>query len=71
MVTEQYFRAKGFNTITNEFNLLSRTSKFKIYNDIISLMTGQQKLEQFKDAVKILEDTDHSIENPDLFIYNL
>jgi hypothetical protein len=70
-LTEQYFRDKGFYTITNEFNLLSKTSKFKRYNDIISLMTGQQKLQQFKDAVKILEDTDYSIENPDLFIFNL
>ncbi|WML58647.1 hypothetical protein [Neobacillus sp. PS2-9] len=70
-VTEQYFRDKGFYTITNEFNLLSRTSKFKRYNDIISLMTGQEKLNQFKDAVKILVETDYSIENPDMFIFNL
>ncbi|MEO2077403.1 MAG: hypothetical protein ABGX20_18880 [Bacillus sp. (in: firmicutes)] len=70
-LTEQYYRDKGFYTLTNEFNLLSRTSKFKRYNDIISLMTGQHKLQLFKDAVKLLDDTDYSIENPDLFIYNL
>lgn len=70
-MAEKYFRDKGFYTITNEFNLLSKTSKFKRYNDIISLMTSQQKLQKFKDAVKILGETDHSIENPDMFVYNL
>lgn len=70
-MAERYFRDKGFYTITNEFNLLSKGSKFKRYNDIISLMTCQQKLQEFKDGVKILGETDCPIENLDLFVYNL
>ncbi|MGE8207473.1 hypothetical protein ACQKP0_23590 [Heyndrickxia sp. NPDC080065] len=70
-MAEKFFRDKGLYTITNEFNLLSKTSKFKRYNDIISLMTSQQKLQKFKDAGKILGETDYSIENPDMFVYNL
>lgn len=70
-MAERHFRDKGFYTITNEFNLLSKTSKFKMYNDIISLMTSKQNLQKFKEAVKTLGDTNYSIENPDMFVYNL
>jgi hypothetical protein len=70
-MTDRYFRDKGFYTITNEFKLLSKTSKFKRYNDIISLMANRQKLQEFKDAVRLLEGTDFSIENLDMFVYNL
>lgn len=70
-MAERYFRNKGYYAITNEFNLLSKTSKFKRYNDIISLMTSRQKLQEFKEAVKGLGETEHSIENPDMFVYNL
>lgn len=70
-MAEKYFREKGFYTITNEFNLLSKTSKFKKYNEIISIMTGQQKIKEFKEAVKSLLDRSDPIENPDLFVYNL
>lgn len=70
-MAERYFSDKGFYTITNEFNLLSKTSKFKRYNDIISIMTNQQKLQEFKDVVQLLEETNYPIENLDMFVYNL
>jgi hypothetical protein len=70
-MSEQYFRDKGYYTLTNEFNLLSKTSKFKRYNDIVGVIIGQPKLQEFKEVVRLWGDQGFTIENPDLFVYNL
>ncbi|MBY6270165.1 hypothetical protein [Parageobacillus thermoglucosidasius] len=68
---EQHFRQQGFYVINNEFNLLSKHSKFERYNQIIKLMIHEPGLNLFLDAVQRLTSQGYSIENPDLFVYNL
>lgn len=68
---EQHFRQQGFYVINNEFNLLSKYSKFERYNQIIKLMIHEPGSNLFLDAVQRLTSQGYSIENPDLFVYNL
>ncbi|MCT8139957.1 hypothetical protein H1D32_21000 [Anaerobacillus sp. CMMVII] len=70
-VAEKYFRNHGYYVLTNEFNLLSKTSKYERYNKIISTMVNTDKIKQFKEAVQHLIQQGISIENPDLFVFNL
>lgn len=70
-MADRYFRDKGYYTITNEFNLLSNTSKFRKYNEIIAAMIDPQKLLKFKSMVHTLTNKNYPIENPDMFVYNL
>lgn len=70
-MAEKHFRDKGYYTITDEFNLLSKSSKFKRYNDIIHLMSDHQRLKRFKSAARLSGAEGCTIENPDMFVYDL
>ncbi|MGS2778644.1 hypothetical protein ACVBAX_14850 [Robertmurraya sp. GLU-23] len=48
------FRNKGYYVINDEFDLFSKTSKYKIYNDIISVIIGKEKVELFEKVAKDL-----------------
>jgi hypothetical protein len=68
---EQYFRGQGHYVNNNEFNLLSKKSKFEPYNQSIISILGSEKIEKFRFGVhKIIKQGFH-IENPDLFVFNL
>lgn len=69
--SEQYFREQGNYVFSNEFNLLSKTSKFDRYNRMIGSLVGHEKLLSFKRGAQQLNDVGCAIENPDLFVYNL
>lgn len=69
-MAESYFRDNGYYVFSNEFNLLSKKSKFRRYNQMIETLIPPSRLQAFKEVLpKILEN--YSIENPDLFVYNL
>lgn len=68
---EQFFYQQGFYVINKSFNLLSKHSKFDRYNRIIKLMIYEPGLILFNQSVQKLLEQGYSIENPDLFVYNL
>ncbi|WP_223592414.1 hypothetical protein [Neobacillus bataviensis] len=69
--TEQYFREQGFYAINNEFNLLSKKSKFDPYNQYIASLIGKTKIDSFQTNAQRLIQQGNSIENPDLFVFIL
>jgi hypothetical protein len=69
-MVERYFRENGYYVFSNEFNLLSKKSKFRRYNQMIETLISPSQLQAFKRVLpNILEN--YRIENPDLFVYNL
>lgn len=69
-MAERYFRDDGCYVFSNEFDLLSKKSKFRRYNQMIETLIPPSRLQAFKEVLPyILEN--YSIENPDLFVYNL
>lgn len=69
-MAERYFRDNGYYVFSNEFNLLSKKSKYRRYNQMIETLIPPSQLQSFKEVLpNILEY--YSIENPDLFVYNL
>lgn len=70
-IAERYFREIGYYVFTNEFNLLSKTSKFSRYNKMIETMVSKEQLNSFKEALKTLLQNEYTVENPDLFVFNL
>ncbi|WP_042458853.1 hypothetical protein [Neobacillus dielmonensis] len=69
-MAERYFRSLGYYVINNEFDLFSKTSKYKRYNDLIKMMVGNDKYESFSQKGKTLYDQGYKIENLDLFVFN-
>lgn len=69
-LAEEFFRNKGYYVINDEFDLFSKTSKYKIYNEIISLIVGKEKVELFGKISRDLHKKGYKIENIDLFIYD-
>ncbi len=69
-IAEKYFRDNGYYVFSNEFDLLSKKSKYRRYNQMIETLIPPSRLQAFKEVLpNILEN--YSIENPDLFVYNL
>ncbi|MCM3574180.1 hypothetical protein M3172_13370 [Mesobacillus subterraneus] len=68
---EQYFRSHGYHVFTDEFNFLSQKSMFDPYNRMIATLIDQERIAAFKQEVARLIEGNVSIENPDLFVYNL
>ena len=66
----QFFRNKGYYVINDEFDLFSKTSKYKIYNDIISLIVGKEKVEPYGKVARDLHKEGYKTENIDLFVFN-
>lgn len=69
-LAEAYFRNKGYYIINNEFDLFSKKSKYRTYNDIIALMIGKERIDTFKKVTNSLYQKGYKTENIDLFIYN-
>jgi len=69
-LAEEFFRNKGYYVINDEFDLFSKNSKYKVYNDIISLIVGKDKVETFRKVARELYGEGYKIENVDLFIFN-
>ncbi|MEH7110681.1 hypothetical protein, partial [Bacillus sp. JJ1764] len=69
-LAEEFFRKKGYYVINNEFDLFSKTSKYKLYNDIITLIIGKEKMDLFKKVASDLYEKGYKIENVDLFIFD-
>ena len=70
MVSRKYFRNKGYYVINDEFDLFSNTSKYKVYNDIISLIVGEEKINNFRKVSGYLYEENYKIENIDLFVFD-
>ena len=70
-ISEQFFRNKGYHVFANEFDLLSAKSKFGRYNDMITSIIGDYRISSFKEAILGMLKNGNSLENPDLFVYNL
>lgn len=70
-IAERYFRDKGYYVLTNEFDLISKVSKFHKFNKIIETMVSKEQLDNFKTCVNTSIQNGYSVENIDLFIYNL
>ena len=70
-MVERYFRDKGYYVFTNEFDLISKASKFHKFNKMIETMFSKEQLDNFKTCVNINNQNGYSVENIDLFIYNL
>lgn len=70
-MAERYFRDKGYYVLTNEFDLISKVSKFHKFNKIIETMVSKEELDNFKSCVNTSIQNGYSVENIDLFIYNL
>lgn len=70
-MAEKYFRNQGYYVFTNDFNLLSKTSKFSRYNKMIDTLIPPGNLKEFKEIVQQLTKEGYSIENPDLLVFNL
>ncbi|UYZ21674.1 hypothetical protein [Mesobacillus jeotgali] len=68
---EQYFRSHGYHVFTDEFNFLSKKSMFDPYNRMIATLIDHERISAFKQEVTRLIEGNVSIENPDLFVYNL
>lgn len=68
---EQYFRRQGYYVNNNEFNLLSKKSKFERYNQSILSVIGMEKMDKFRFGVQKIMRQGFHIENPDLFVFNL
>jgi hypothetical protein len=68
---EQYFRKQGYYVFNNNFNLLSKKSKFERFNHCILSVIGSSKLDAFQKAIHELIKEGYSIENPDLFVFDL
>lgn len=68
---EQYFRRHGFYVFNNEFNLLSQKSKFERYNQCIFSVINSSKVDEFQKTARNMISQGFSIENPDLFVFNL
>jgi hypothetical protein len=69
-VAENYFRRKGYYVINDEFDLYSKTSKYKVYNDIITNIVGKEKMLEFQRVIRQLYKTGYKSENVDLFVFN-
>ncbi|MEH7075146.1 hypothetical protein [Neobacillus drentensis] len=68
---EQYFRNQGCYVLNTQFNLLSKKSKFDRFNHCISSLIGPSKVEKFKRTVQDFIQQGYTIENPDLFVFNM
>ncbi|MEH7114600.1 hypothetical protein V7124_19870 [Neobacillus niacini] len=68
---EQYFRQHGYYVFNNDFNLLSKKSKFERFNQCILSMIDSSKIKTFQKTVQELIKEGYSIENPDLFVFSL
>jgi hypothetical protein len=69
-IAEKYFRSLGYYLINDEFDLFSKTSKYKRYNEIIKNIISKEKVELFsKQALKNYKNG-IKIENLDLFVFN-
>ncbi len=70
-MAERYFRDKGYYVFTNEFNLISKASKFHKFNRMIETIVSEEQFDNFKTCANISIQNGYSVENIDLFIYNL
>lgn len=68
---EQYFRGQGYYVNNNEYNLLSKTTKYERYNESIISIIGTENIEKFRFGVHKISRQNYYIENPSLFVYNL
>lgn len=68
---EQYFRSHGYHVFTDEFNFLSKKSMFDPYNRMIATLIDHERITAFEQEVDQLIERNVSIENPDMFVYNL
>jgi hypothetical protein len=67
---EQYFRSKGYYVINDEYDLFSKRSKYKVYNEIIVQIVGKDKAETFRKAIRYLNKQGYKTENLDLFVFD-
>jgi hypothetical protein len=70
-MAERYFRDNGLYIFTNDFDLLSISSKYLRYNMMIETMIPPRKLQTFKEVLQVITEKKYAIENPDLFVFNL
>ncbi|HNW05320.1 MAG TPA: hypothetical protein PKI76_08090 [Oscillospiraceae bacterium] len=68
---EIYFRKNGYFVFTNDFDLLSKDSKYKRFNKMIETLIIPAKLHAFKEACQEAMQQGYKIENPDLFVFNI
>ena len=69
-VAEKYFRDRG-NYVFTDFDILSKSSKYTRYNNMIKTLISQEQENKFKEALEEALRKGYKIENPDLFVYNL
>lgn len=70
-MSERYLRNQGYYVFSNDFDFISKTSKFDRFNKMIETMLSQEELSDFKNNVNINRQKGYSVENIDLFVYDL
>jgi hypothetical protein len=67
---EQYFNNNGFKVIRNDFNIISKKSKFKENNQVIASIFGDERVLSFGNVARRFYQNGLKIENVDLFVFN-
>lgn len=70
-MAEKYLRNQGYYIFSNDFNLISKNTKFTRINNMIETMIGKEEIDNFKRALSISIEKGYSVENVDLFVYSL
>ncbi len=70
-MAERFFRENGYLVFANNFDLVSKKSKYHRFTKMIETLVTPMRLQSFKEAIQGLDSRGYSVENPDLFILNL
>lgn len=69
-IAERYLRNKGYYIFSNDFNFISKTSKFFRFNKMIETMFSREQLDNFKAIINLNQENKLPVENIDLFVYD-
>lgn len=70
-MAERYLRNQGYYIFSNDFDFISKKTKFERFNKMIETMFSEEQLSDFKTNANINSQNGYSVENIDLFVYDL
>jgi Holliday junction resolvase-like predicted endonuclease len=69
-MAEKYYRNKGYNVFNNNFDLISKRSKYLQFNKMIRSLIDDGQYNKFSEVIKFNSKSGYKVENLDLFVFN-
>ena len=69
-MAEKYYRNKGYNVFNNNFDLISKRSKYLQFNKMIRSLIDDGQNNDFSEIIKFNSKNGYKVENLDLFVFN-